>query len=480
MTQTKKRFLIIFALIIIGLYVAQNVYNWNQHIEAEEVAYLKDMQVENLTFDGQGRLWVYGAGELKVYENGISVQVFTKKDTPVLGGELGAFAVDNRGHAWIAPRGDGAGLVVFDGRIWSTSLAFFDGTKWSTLPPFNSYGYNNNTSYGNVTTIAIDTQRRVWVGVYSNGLYVNEGDIWKNYSAENSGLNSNYVSDIVFDNQGRAWIATEEGVNIFDGKVWQTFNTENSLIIGNDIQTIAFDKQARAWIGTGDGISRQRGMSVFDGENWTSYEHGGWYNGVSKIVVDGQGRAWVKSKGIEVFDRELREYYYFDINHLDAYQIATDGDGNTWLSTDNGVVIITPASPQPISYFAGVLYLFIKSGGLIYLTILLLVMWFCVALNAWRSIGFSLIGFPIYLVHIYFLLDSGFLDLSPTTLRYFHSFFLFENPGTIGTIAGLIGGFADTLIARSGKTKSTRWGLIGLVIGSGLSFCYLVFMLVQQ
>jgi hypothetical protein len=108
----------------------------------------------------------------------------------------------------------------------------------------------------------------------------------------------------------------------------------------------------------------------------------------------------------------------------------------------------------------------ITTNGLIYFTFLLLVVWLCVALNTWRSIGFSLLGFPIYLGWIIYENDLSYV--------HFWSFNknlpnFYNNPGGIGTIAGIIGGCVDILLARSGRTKRTWWGLSGFVIGSGLS-----------
>lgn len=457
MTKPKKIFLIVFALFTVALNIA--LFNWNQSLRASEVPYLVNTPVYRVAFDGQEQIWVYGSGKLSVYKDGAPIQIFTKKDSPALGGNLWELEVDNKGRTWVATQG-------YERTV---DLAVFNGTKWSTVFPISG-SVNSERALG-IYALAMDTQGRAWVGVEEQGLYIIDGDIWKNYTADNSDLLSNNVESIVFDKQGRAWIGTRGGgLNIFDGEVWQAFTNKNSPLLGVLVGTIAFDHQGQAWI-TSTGPSNG-GINIFDGETWTSYPGDGDF---LDIDVDGQGRVWAMKgfdQGIVVFDGNTKKYY-FDPFHLSVGQIggmlATDEDGNIWIPTDNGVVIISPDSPQPISYAAGILSIVITTNGLIYLTALLTVVWLCVALNTWRSIGFSLLGFPIYL---------GWIILNNRELSYFNfslfNTYLFINPGIVGTIAGILGGCIDILLARSGRTKRTRWGLIGFVIGSGLSFCYMV------
>ena len=76
------------------------------------------------------------------------------------------------------------------------------------------------------------------------------------------------MNSIVFDNQGRAWIGTEDGgLNIFDGETWQTFTKENSPLDSNWVYTIAFDQHGRALIVSGSGFQ------VVDGDNWERYSY---------------------------------------------------------------------------------------------------------------------------------------------------------------------------------------------------------------
>lgn len=69
------------------------------------------------------------------------------------------------------------------------------------------------------------------------------------------GLSNNYVTDIVQDNQGYLWIATEAGLNRFNGKDFTVYNTNNSDIAGDALSTLLYDKEENElWIGTKTGV----------------------------------------------------------------------------------------------------------------------------------------------------------------------------------------------------------------------------------
>lgn len=58
------------------------------------------------------------------------------------------------------------------------------------------------------------------------------------------------------------WIATDGGVKIYDGVKFQTINVDNSGLTSDDVYSICFDEAGGKWIGTADAIH------YFDGERW--------------------------------------------------------------------------------------------------------------------------------------------------------------------------------------------------------------------
>lgn len=74
----------------------------------------------------------------------------------------------------------------------------------------------------------------------------------------NDGLSNNFVKDIVQDNRGIFWIATESGLNSFDGVSFLNYNMSNTTLGSNMINCLWFDAdRGSLWVGTkGKGICR--------------------------------------------------------------------------------------------------------------------------------------------------------------------------------------------------------------------------------
>lgn len=75
-----------------------------------------------------------------------------------------------------------------------------------------------------------------------------------------NGLSNSFIVDMVIDNQGFVWVATEYGLNRFSGNTVLTYTTSNSKISENELVCLYFCKKRNLiWIGT-----RQAGISVFN------------------------------------------------------------------------------------------------------------------------------------------------------------------------------------------------------------------------
>jgi hypothetical protein len=170
--------------------------------------------------------------------------------------------------------------VAPDGRLWvvtADSVAVFDGSTWTIYE--EGQGFQEAYYFD---SLAIDNRGTVWVS-QSNGLLRFDGNHWQPF--ENDRLFQ--TKSLAIDPQGRLWVGTyADGVSMFDGNNWTTYNRKNSGLSSDYVEMVATDAQGRVWIGT------EWGLNVFDGETWHvfhAHNSGLRNNEITSVIVGGDG-----------------------------------------------------------------------------------------------------------------------------------------------------------------------------------------------
>ncbi len=111
---------------------------------------------------------------------------------------------------------------------------------------------------------------------------------WTSYS------NIDDIQDMLFDQEGTLWVATQGGLLRWDVEEdsFIKYTMEHGLA-GNDISSLAMTSDGVIWAGTNNGLSR------FDGREWRSFafEQAASAFKVTSIAVDAQDQLWVVGDG---------------------------------------------------------------------------------------------------------------------------------------------------------------------------------------
>ena len=167
---------------------------------------------------------------------------------------------------------------------------------------------------------------------------------------------SDRIATIAIDSSDRVWFGAYVGlvggggvtkrdvVSVFDGDNWRTYNPLNPDLVmsdfGGGVETIAFDSSDRVWVGT-----LNIGVSVFDGKSWEGYttQNSGLVSDwLAAIAIDSSDRVWVgtQNDGLSIFDGENWLTYAEDnsgILNERVQFIATDKKGFMWIGTIGGI-----------------------------------------------------------------------------------------------------------------------------------------------
>lgn len=210
-----------------------------------------------------------------------------------------------------------------------------------------------NNSYG----ILIDRDGDVWLWCYTFGVYLfhpPDNSIRQfNESTSSSKLNTNLISQIVQDNNGLIWVATDHGgVNLIDKKnnfrttyLLNDFRDPKSLS-QNSITTVYKDDYGIMWMGT-----YKQGVNYLNGNivKFPHYHHQATnakslqYNDVNRFVEDRSGNIWIGTNGggLIYFDRTNNTFkqYLHDPNNKNS--LSNNVIVSLWIDHENIVWIGT-------------------------------------------------------------------------------------------------------------------------------------------
>lgn len=111
-----------------------------------------------------------------------------------------------------------------------------------------------------------------------------------------TGLPQNTVNDIVQDQQGYIWFATQVGAARYDGYTFEHFNLSNGLP-DDEVNCLHVDSEGRIWFGT------QGGIGVYDGKEFKQIraDNGLIDNRIKGMLEDLDGNIWTWTpEGISV------------------------------------------------------------------------------------------------------------------------------------------------------------------------------------
>ncbi|MBK1875284.1 hybrid sensor histidine kinase/response regulator transcription factor [Pelagicoccus mobilis] len=133
--------------------------------------------------------------------------------------------------------------LTHDGEsLWFGSSSLYrKGTDWiETVVPDDS----GDEKW--VDDVATDSQGRLWVGIWSEGLFRLADGKWRRFSQED-GINSNGIVDLLSDDKG-LWVATDSGISRYDGRDWVDFALPTGLYFERESGSLKLAQEGEIWV----------------------------------------------------------------------------------------------------------------------------------------------------------------------------------------------------------------------------------------
>ncbi|AZI27557.1 response regulator [Pedobacter sp. G11] len=312
---------------------------------------INDDAVYNVFKDKEGGIWVgtYFGG-LNYYHEGSSGFEFyypSGVKNSLSGNAVSAFLETKPGQMWIGTEDGG--------------LNYFNSVD-KTFKKFPFSAGQDSLSYHNIHALYKDKSGNIWVGMYTGGLNILNpatGKIkrYKSDPGNPATLSDNSVYSIEEDRQGRIWVSTISGLNLYDQQNDRFIRIKGKNLDKSCIYQVYQDKDNVIWIATYD-----NGLIRMDPNNHlTQYAYSSKPGSISsnKIICmldDGEGNLWLGTdgSGLNVFNKKSGKFKSAEdenwIKSAVVYGIVKDNTGKMWFSTNNGVFEFDPKTKVKRSF----------------------------------------------------------------------------------------------------------------------------------
>ncbi len=327
--------------------------------------------------DSGGRIWLSSGGGCNILDLKSGKNITLTQDQGLMQNFVSSFYEDREGKIWISGGGginilskdktemsyftpneglDGIGGAadIFQDKYDNFWIGSVNGLLFSYDEPnkiLEKYKLSNNNSQF-VFNLLEDNQGQIWASIAQGGLFkidVNSGKTG-NFTKAN-GLTDDSVWRTLVAKDGRVWIGTERGVDVYNPKneTIKHFGIEQGLVADYTYH-LSEDSKGRIWV-SGNNF----GVSIIDPINETieklTKTEGLKANSGRYIIEDSNGNYWLGGNPGELHKFDLKNATYQSIA-IDTTRtpdqnivIFEDSKKNIWVGTNsNGLQLIDPAS----------------------------------------------------------------------------------------------------------------------------------------
>ncbi|WP_350286830.1 two-component regulator propeller domain-containing protein [uncultured Croceitalea sp.] len=275
-------------------------------------------------------------------------------------------------HVFIAIENEGLAILDMNGKV----------VKYYKYDSQDTHSIGSDS----VWSMLLDTENRLWLGYYENGLgFLDEyHNKFKSIQREDTG-NSILTNDIrafAKTEDGKIWIAQTNGLDVLNtntGAITNVYGSQKAVYKGLKegvyIEDVFVDSSGNTWVATwGEGIFLlKKGSRTF--LNFTKESTSGALltDKVQCFTEDGKGRVWIGSflKGIFYYDEESQQikapesdsYINSAITNKDVKVIYYDSNGLIWVGTSSGLYHVDNHSENDYTIVAHSNAISSKFGG---------------------------------------------------------------------------------------------------------------------
>lgn len=295
---------------------------------------IPDVGISDIHKDKMGNFWlIHPRHGLFKYNNSTRTTTCVRKQSGLSSGIISAFSEDTEGNFWIIYQ-DGV-IEKMGGR---THRVIYSNSSLKNYNKSSLLNYN----------LFIDSQDQLWIHVADDPrgvFYFNpSGNVLLPINKETGKirLNTNIVTGILQDSDGKIWIGTDHGgVNLLDKNDFTvTYKMNNAdddkSLSQNSIISMYRDNSGIIWIGTykqGINYYHENGIKFPLYRHQLSNPNSLRYDDVNRFIEDDKGNLWIGTNGggLIYFNREKGKFSQFLHKPEDPNSLSNDVIVSLWI-----------------------------------------------------------------------------------------------------------------------------------------------------
>jgi ligand-binding sensor domain-containing protein/signal transduction histidine kinase/CheY-like chemotaxis protein/AraC-like DNA-binding protein len=317
--------------------VSRNISSYQN--DAGNKKSLSQNSIYSLFEDANGSMWVGtyfgGANSTYSYTTSFNVIQNNENSSSISNNVVSSIVEDSQHNLWIGTEGGG--------------LNYFNRSDGLFTVYKNKLGDAASLASNLVKVVYIDRDQNIWCGTHGGGLNVldRKQNLFKRFLYKENdvaSLNSE-ITSVIEDDNGRIWVASNSGLQLFQRKGTELTPLSLSTIsgAGSNITASSFykDVQGNIWIGAMPGLYKVSGNHIHE-LSTDIY--------INSLQQDEQGNMWLALNyaGVAQYNnrtQQLTRYTNIDgLSNRNVLGLLPDNSNMLWLSTDNGLIKFNPST----------------------------------------------------------------------------------------------------------------------------------------
>ncbi|MFP4089041.1 MAG: two-component regulator propeller domain-containing protein [Cyclobacteriaceae bacterium] len=275
---------------------------------------LANNQVNSISGDKEGNLWIAGEGGLSCFREG--VQIFENFLISEQHPAIRQVMVDSQDRIWTASR-------------WG--VHWFDPQNRQFLPARSGMAGASEKLDHSATSLLEARDGTIWIGSANEGLIgLNEEAqrfIHLDSLSQNISLSELRIEALAEDSTGHIWVGTKEGgaFRISPDGQWQHFSPdhpdERFRLSHHNARALSVDHRGNVWIGTFDGLNSYNihDQQLFTYRHREGNPHSLSHGSVRSLYTDRKGSTWIGTYfgGVNIYDEDNQRFRH-------AYHVPGD------------------------------------------------------------------------------------------------------------------------------------------------------------